>query len=58
MSTCIVCEQTRQRKKAVFMSGMMGVARMTRPLIEISLSVSGDQGRRVKARSVSAASRP
>jgi hypothetical protein len=40
ISTCTVCEQVRQRKKATFMSGITGVARMTRPLMQTSLSVS------------------
>ena len=40
ISTWTVCEQVRQRKKATFMSGITGVARMTSPLMATSLSVS------------------
>lgn len=40
ISTWRVCEQTLHRKKAIFMSGIIGVVRMTRPLMQTSLSVS------------------
>ena len=40
MSTVMVCEQAKQRKKAIFMSGIMDVARITSPLTETSLSMS------------------
>lgn len=40
ISTWTVWLQVRQRKKATFMSGITGVARMTRPLMQTSLSVS------------------
>lgn len=41
MSLVTVWLQARHRKKAVFMSGMIGVALMMRPLMVTSLSMSG-----------------